>query len=155
MTAEILKASSYEPRKLRLLHADKKWFMSPQERLENQRQKSLQAKQATLLYPTDQSNRSLCLSRYTHGVTCDFSEGPKPASEKPHSQQAGSMWLWQPKGHKGHIFHLADVHLLWPAQHMSLGARDAQIQDPLLFLQYLKKAKLSGRQISACVCLCV
>lgn len=33
---------------------------------------------------------------------------------------------------------------------MSLGARDAQIQDPLLFLQCLKKAKLSG--IALCVC---
>lgn len=28
---------------------------------------------------------------------------------------------------------------------MSLGARDAQIQDPLLFLQCFKKARLSGR----------
>lgn len=65
------------------------------------------------------------------------------------------MWLWQPKGHKGHTFHLTDVHLLWPAQHMSLGACDAQIQDPLLFLKCIKKAKLSGREIGACVCLCM
>lgn len=38
-----------------------------------------------------------------------------------------------------------DVHLLRPAQHVSLGARDAQIQDPLLLLQGLKQAGPSGR----------
>ena len=46
-----------------------------------------------------------------------------------------------------HPLHSAGTHLLRPAQHMSLRARDAQIQDPLLLLQCLKKTRLSTQSI--------
>lgn len=71
--------------------------------------------------------------------------------------QAGGVLALAAQGHVGLPLHSAGAHLLRPAQHVSLGARDAQVQDPLLLLRCLKKARPSGIAVCARarVCLCV